>query len=510
MSDLGKRIDGLSPEKRALLEQRLLQQRAAAVSTADAIPRRLAGDPAPLSFSQQRLWFLDQLEPGAPTYNAALPMLVRGPLDVAALRSALETVTARHEAVRTVFAVEGGEPAQVVLDDWSFELPVIDVSHLSPDGRQAEASRLLREESRRPFDLSSDLMLRATIVRLGPDEHILLFQEHHIAFDGWSDRIMFDELAEIYAAQQARRTPQLPELPIQYRDFALWQQRRMQGEFLEEHLSYWRRQLSGAPALLELPTDFPRPQVQTYEGAHHYLSLPSGLALGVRELSRQESTTPFMTLLAAFAGLLYRLTGEDDILVGSPIANRGRAELEGLIGFFSNTLVLRTRVSGNPTFRQLLRRAREVALGAYAHQDLPFEKVVEAVGPVRNPGANPLFQVNFRVQTGVTTPLELPGLSITPMQLDVGFSRFDLAVELQLLDDGLRGYLEYNTALFRQETATKLGRVLGDFLGDVVASPDTPLLALQSLDDTALRPAQSRRRQSIKSFRTRPTPVHEA
>jgi hypothetical protein len=433
----------------------------------------------PLSFPQQRLWFMDELNRGAPTYNAALPMRIRGPLDVDALTHALVAVISRHEALRTVFVLDAEGPVQKVLEDWQLDLPLVDLRDVPDDEREGEAQRLLRERTRRPFDLASDLMLRATLLRLADEEWILNVEEHHIAFDGWSDEIMFGELEELYAARLEGREANLPELPIQYGDFTLWQRRRMDGELLAEQLGYWRRQLAGAPSALRLRSDFPRPEVQTYEGAHLDFELSSDLADGVRELARTESATPYMTLLAAFVTLLYRRTGQDDVLVGTPMANRGRLELEQLIGFFSNTVVMRARLGGNPTFRELVHRIREVALGAYAHQECPFEKVVDAVGAARDASLNPLFQVNFRAQSGEPTTLRLSGLEIEALKIDVGFSRFDLALELQLRENAIRGYLEYNVDLFRPETAERIVDELGQLLADVVAGPDTPLLAFE-------------------------------
>jgi condensation domain-containing protein len=509
-ADLGNRIDKLSAEKRALLERHLLEQQRKKAGE-EAVPRRDRTKPCPLSFSQQRLWFLDQWAPGAPTYNAAVPWRVRGDLDVDALRAALEEVVRRHEAVRTVFDVRDGEPVQVVLDDWSFDLSVSDLRHLREPDRQHEAERLLRAQARRPFDLRRDLMLRATLLRLSEAEHILSFEEHHVAFDGWSDGILFRELAELYAAHRTGRQPDLPELTVQYGDFAVWQRQRLQGALLDEHLSHWRQQLAGTPGSLRMPTDHPRPEVQSFEGAHYHFDLPSGLAESVRSLSRSEGVTPFMTLLAAFATLLYRTTGRDDVLIGSPIANRGRVELENLIGFFSNTLVLRVRLGGNPTFRELLQRVRGVALSAYAHQDLPFEQVVEAVRPARDAAVNPLFQVNFRVQSGPPTALSLPGLELEPIQLDVGFSRFDLALELQLREDSLRGYFEYNTSLFRPETGIRLVGDFGQLLEHVLERPDDRLLALELRGAAAGADGRDPAPAAIRSFRersgaTRPRP----
>jgi len=500
MGELGRRIDTLPPEKRALLEQRLLQRRRLEVD--DSIPRRDPAKPTPLSFSQQRLWFLDQWSPGAPTYNAALPMRIDGALDADAIRGALIRVIERHEALRTVFRVEDGQVVQVVLDRFDFELPVFDLRHLPAQEREAEARRIVLAQARRPFSLTSDTMLRATLVRIADRHHVLSLEEHHIAFDGWSDSIMFRELEELYAAALAGRAPVLPDLPIQYADFAVWQRARMADGLLDDHLTYWRRQLAGFPGTLRLPLDLPRPSVQTFDGVHHHFALPQRLADGVRDLSRRESATPFMTLLAAFATLMYRTTGDDDVVVGTPIANRSRLELENLIGFFSNTLALRIRLGGNPTFRQVVERVREVALGAYAHQDVPFEKVVEAVDPLRDPSVNPLFQVNFRVQSGTPARLELPGLAVTPIQVDLGFSRFDLALELQLRDTAIDGYFEYNTRLFRPETVLGLQGAFTRVLEQALDRPDARILTL-AVPAVESKEIGDGRPSPIRSFRKR-------
>ncbi len=481
--ELSRRIGALSADKRALLEQHLLRRQQVAAD--DPIRRRRPGDPAPLSFAQQRLWFLDQWAPGNPTYNAALAFRLRGDLDVGRLREALALVIARHEAVRTVFRAPAGEPEQVVLADWNFELPE------RPVADPAALPGLLREEARRPFDLTRDLMLRAAVFRTGPDEAVLLLVEHHIAFDGWSDAVLFTELAAAYAALGAGRRPELAELPVQYADFALWQRRRLTGPLLDRLVSYWREQLADAPAQLSLPTDRPRPPVQTFTGAHRPFTAGEGPAAAVRALSREEAATPYMTLLAAFVATLHLWTGATDVCVGTPIANRSRVELEPLIGFFSNTLVLRLRPAADGTFRQLVRQVKEAALGAYEHQDLPFEKVVEAVAPPRNPSRNPLFQVNFRVRTGPVDPLRLPGVRITPLPVDVGFSRFDLAMELALAD-GLAGYLEYNSALLEPGTADAFVRRFLRVLGAAVADPDVPLATLRTAAAAGIRGSRRR------------------
>jgi hypothetical protein len=466
MTDVG----GLSPAKRALLE-RALRQRRQAAGTATAIPRRQGSGPAPLSFPQQRMWFLQQWEPASPAFNGARAFRLRGPLDVAALRRGLETVLERHQSLRTVFSGDR-EPVQIVLERWSFELPVIRVEGL--DALQP----LLRELSREPFDLTSDLMLRATLVELGGEDHALLVRMHHIAADAHSEAVLFSELAECYAASRAGREPRLPELPIQYSDFAVWQRERLQGAELERLSTYWAAALEGAPELLRLPTDRGRPAVQRHEGSHQRFALERGLGDALVALGREQGATFFMTMLAAFAVLLYRLTGEEDVVVGSPIANRNLLELQRLIGFFTNTMALRVRVGGNPSFREVIARARVAALGAYDHQDLPFEKVVELQAPRRDPSYNPVFQVNFRAQATERPALELPEIAVEPLPVDIGFSRFDLALELELGPAALAGYFEYDHDLFEGSTVAGFEQDLQAMLEQVVGDPDEPVLAL--------------------------------
>jgi len=475
--ELSRRIAALSPEKRALLERHLLRPGGAEPDV--PIRRRRPGEPAPLSFSQQRLWFLDQWAPGDPTYNAAMAFRLHGDLATDRLRTAFETVIDRHEVVRTVFRATGGTPEQVVLDDWSFDLPEVRLDGHPEPQRTVLLRDRMRQESRRPFDLTQDLMLRVTLFRLTGDEACLLIVEHHVAFDGWSDAILFAELAECYSALGEGRPAELPELAVQYADFALWQRRRLVGARLDGLVDYWREKLHGAPTQIPLPIDRPRPSVQTFAGAHHHFQAGPELAAATVALSRGESGTPYMTLLAAFAAALYRWAGCTDACIGTPIANRSSVELEQLIGFFSNTLVMRVRPAGKLTFRELVRQVRETALGAYEHQDLPFERVVEALAPPRDPGRNPLFQVNFRVRAGAADSLRLPGLQATPVPVDVGFSRFDLALELQLDDAGLAGYLEYNLALFEPATAGMFVERFLALLRDALARPDVQLFALR-------------------------------
>jgi hypothetical protein len=459
----------LSPAKRALLERALLRDRQAERAKL-TIPRRPDARPAPLSFSQQRMWFLEQWEPGSPTFNGARALRLRGQLDRAVLERSLRTIVERHESLRTV-VVPGGQPTQALLDADTFRLEL-------EQQDEPGLTQRLRELSRRPFDLTAELMLRATLIELGAEESVLLLGMHHIAADAHSDSILFAELAELYEAEMSGRTPALATLPIQYADYAIWQHERLQGVALEELRSYWTQALEGAPELLRLPADRPRPPVQRHEGAHHRISLERHLADALIALAREESATFFIAMLAAFCTLLYRIGGEQDIVLGSPIANRNNVELQGLIGFFTNTIALRIQLGGNPSFREVLRRARAAALGAYAHQELPFEKVVEAVAPKRDPSYNPLFQVNFRAQATERPPLRLTGIDVEPISVDIGFSRFDLALEVEAAAGSLRGYFEYDQDLFDHSTILGFEQNLRTLLEQVVADPETPILAL--------------------------------
>jgi hypothetical protein len=385
----------------------------------------------------------------------------------------------RHEVLRTVYRAEGREPRQVALDDWSLDLPVVDLGHVPGPEKEAELERRLRDEARRPYDLTADLMLRPTLFRLGPDEHVLLFVLHHIASDASSDRVMNRELAEAYAAFAQGREPRLPELPIQYADYAVWQRERLQGAVLDELASYWRGALGDAPERLRLPVDRARPPVQRHLGRHRCFSLAGGLGEAVVELARREGATPYMALLALFDALLYGFTGQDDIVVGSPVAARNQIELEPLIGFFTNTLVLRNHLAGNPAFVELLARVRETTTGAIAHQELPFEKLVEILNVRRDPGFNPLFQVNFRAHAAERQLLQLPGVeTVGSIDIDIGFSRFDLALELQIENGRLGGYFEYDEDLFDPATIDVLAADFEQLVRKVVADPETPILEL--------------------------------
>lgn len=427
----------------------------------------------PLSFAQQRLWFLDQFQSNSAFYNLAAAARLQGDLNVPALEQSLNEIIRRHEVLRTNFVTqEDGQAVQIIHPSTGFSMPVINLQHLPVNEQEIEIQRLAIAQAQQPFDLANQLLIRAKLLVLSPTEHILLFCMHHIVSDGWSMGVFLQETAAIYAAfSQGQPTP-LPELAIQYVDFAVWQRQWLKGDVKDVQLAYWQKQLAGAPALLELPTDQPRPAVQTFQGTHQAFSLSEELTTAIDSLSRQESVTPFMTLLAAFNILLYRYTGQTDILVGSPIANRNHGEIEGLIGFFVNTLVLRTDISGNPTFRELLERVKEVSLGAYAHQDLPFELLVEALQPERNLSHTPLFQVAFVLQNAPMPDIELPGLTLSSFLPDNKTAKFDLTLILEKTANGWLGIWEYNTDLF---VASTIERITGHFqtlLAGIIAQPE--------------------------------------
>jgi amino acid adenylation domain-containing protein len=470
----------LSGKKRAVLEA-LLREQGIGEANAERIPRRTESGPAPLSFAQQRIWFLDQLEPESPLYNIHMGVELSGPLNVPVLQRSIAEIVRRHEALRTTFAVIDDRPVQIINQNAIFKLPVHDLQDLNESERRSRVSAWVEEDARRRFDLINGPVLRANLLRLGETEHVLLLTIHHIVSDGWSVGVFVRELATLYEAYTAGRPSPLPKLSIQYADFAAWQRDWLQGERLEEQLSYWRTQLAGAPPLLELPTDRPRPPVQSYTGAGETLLLSESLSQSLKELSRREGATLFMTLLAAFSTLLYRYSGLHDILVGTPIANRNHADTESLIGFFVNTLVFRTRVSDQMTFRELLVQVREMALEAYAHQDLPFEKLVEELQPERSLSHSPVFQVLLDLQNEPMHDLELHGLRLTPLPFDSLMAKFDLVLTFGETDGRLNGQLEYNTDLFDGATARRMVRHLGHLLEAAVSNPDEQVSRLRLL-----------------------------
>ncbi|WP_164021375.1 non-ribosomal peptide synthetase [Pyxidicoccus trucidator] len=440
--------------------------------------------PLPLSFAQQRLWFLDRLEPNSPFYNMPSVLWLEGTVDVGALERSIAELLRRHEVLRTTFE-EG--PVQVIHPPAPVPLAVVDLSTLPEDQREAEARRLAQEEARRPFDLTRGPMLRAMLLRLGESRHLLSLTLHHIATDGWSMEVLVREAATLYAAFRNGQPSPLPELPVQYADYAAWQRGWLQGDVLDAQLSWWREHLSGAPSLLELPTDFPRPTVRSLKGAMHTRVLPRALADSLQAFSQREGTTLFMALLAGFQVVLSRYSGQDDFVVGTDIANRNHSQTEGLIGFFINQLPLRARLDGDPSFRELLGRVRQTSLGAYAHQDLPFEELVKALNPERSQGHAPLFQVKLVLQNQPASTLEVPGLTLRGEPIDAGTSRLDLTLAVAETPEGLGFSCEYRTDLFEAATIDRLVQHLGRVLEAGAARPESRLSALPLLSEDEQR-----------------------
>ncbi|MFF0746331.1 amino acid adenylation domain-containing protein [Streptomyces sp. NPDC004111] len=444
-----------------------------------------AGRDRPLraSFAQTRLWFLDQLEPGGVSYNIPLTMRVRGELDVAHLATAVSTVVERHEALRTAFTEDGGEPFQRVVAAEPVPVPVVEVPGAA-DEQLDNARALAGAEIAKPFDLSAAPLVRATLLRLAEQDHILLLVLHHVATDAWSQGVLVRELSAVYGALDAGRTPALPALPVQYADYAVWERDRMAGPSLKRQLDYWKQQLSGMEPALELPTDRPRPSIARQEGEAVAWTLPPELVDAARKLGAEEDATLYMTLLAAFQLVLSRYVNNEDVAVGTPVANRGRSEIEGLIGFFVNTVVLRTDLSGDPTYRELLHRVRDVTLGAFAHGELPFEYLVEHVQPERDLSRNPLVQVLFQMLNIPAERLSLGPLEVE--QFDPGrvLTRMDLEFHLMKADDGgLLGHIVFSRALFDRPTVERLLHHLDVVLRSVLADPDRPVSGISLLDD---------------------------
>jgi len=454
------------------------------------IPRRQADGAQPLSFSQKRLWVLDQMEPGNPIYNIPMASRLIGSLDVSALQESLNTILSRHESLRTRYTAVAGEPCQEIYEVSVLPLPVIDLSSLNKAEREAEAMRLVYEEAEKPFDLARDLLIRTRLLRLAPDEHIFLVTMHHIASDGWSFFVFSQELAELYKANRQQQPPQLKQLPIQYADFAIWQQSIEEEEKLAGQLAYWRQQLGGELTTLDLPTDYNRPPVRSFRGEQKTRWLPAALGEAIARLIHEEDVTPFMVLLAGFTLQMHRYSGQDDIIIGSPIAGRNRPELQNLIGFFLNTIVLRTDMSGNPTFRELLRRVRQVCLDAFANQDIPFEKLLEELKVERDLSRTPIFQVFFNMLNFADSTVEMDGLrreSITNPEMG---SKFDLTLYLYEVEKRIQLTLVYNADLF---TAVRMEAMLAQYeslLQQVCANPDLPLVqyTLVHADATAVLP----------------------
>jgi amino acid adenylation domain-containing protein len=470
---------GFSTDELELLAY-LLEEEGIEVEAQQTIFPRQGLDNIPLSFAQQRLWFLHQLEPSSAVYNIPLSMRLRGRLDLSALDRTFNEIIRRHEALRTVFEMRDGEPVQSIAPAMAMSLPVLDLSGLPTTERDALAHQLAIEEQQRPFDLVRGPLWRASLLRLGPEDHLALLTMHHIVSDGWSIEVLVREVATLYQAFTKGAASNLSPLPIQYADYALWQRQWLRGPVLETQLAYWREQLAGMP-MLELPTDRPRPAVQSFRGAQQSRALAKDLSASLEALSRREGLTLFMLLLAAFKVLLSRYTRQGDIVVGTPVAGRNHLETEGLIGFFVNTLVLRTNLSDDPTFLNLLGRVRETVLGAHGHQDIPFEKLVEELQPERDLSRQPLFQVVFVLQNAPRQTLKLPGLSLS-LQGDSGqTAKFDLTLVVHETAQGLVAVCEYNTDLFDDETPSRMLAHFEALLEGIVENPDRAISTLPLL-----------------------------
>ncbi|HXD33570.1 MAG TPA: amino acid adenylation domain-containing protein [Pyrinomonadaceae bacterium] len=484
MENLDKRIENLSSAKRALLELRLKQSATRQSGVAPIVSRKDRSN-APASFAQERLWFLNQLEPNTALYNVPRALRLKGNLDLAALQQAFDKLIERHETFRTRFEFVDGEVRQVIDATGSIQVTLTDLSDLTAAEQESETLRLIQSEATKPFNLATGPLKRVSVLRLGEQDHVLMMTNHHIISDAWSGGILFQELTALYNAVVTGTPSALPSPAVQYADFAAWQREWLQGDELQRQLDYWKEQLAGVSGVLELPTDFPRAQVQYSRGDYKFITLSKELSQQLHELSQRKGVTLFMTLLAGFQILLARYSNQTDIVVGSPIAGRNRAETEKLIGFFINTLVFRAGLSRKATFDSFLSEVRETALQAFAHQDLPFEKLVEELQPERDLNRNPLFQVMFQFQNTASPKLRLEGVEVTALDAATSTAKFDLMLAAREEDDALTCVMEYNTELFKGQTIELMLKQYATLLSKVVARPDELVsnLSLLTADD---------------------------
>jgi amino acid adenylation domain-containing protein len=484
MSETNRQTDAQLSKKQELLAL-LLKKKGISFPSAQVITRRAGDGPCPLSFAQQRLWFIDQLEPDSAAYNMPAAVRLLGDLNRTALQSTLSEIIRRHEALRTTFRMASIEPVQVIGSPVAAHLPLVDLSGLSEQAREALMKKMLAQEAWRPFDLARGPLLRMMLLRLSREEHVFLYVMHHIISDTWSTNVMIGEMGRLYTAFATGRPSPLPELPIQYADYALWQREWLKGERLASQLAYWKQRIGDAPPVLGMMTDFPRPSVQSHRGRQEPFIIDQQTSERLRTLAQQEQSTLFMVYLAAFKTLLYRYTGQETLLVGTPIANRNRSQTEKLIGFFANTLVLRSDPAGDPTFRQFLQQVREVCLGAYEHQDLPFEKLVEEIRPERDLSHIPLVQVMFVMQNTPQdeSPPQLPNLRLGAVASDSGTATFDLALQVSEGAERDHGILEYNSDLFSLASIRRMLSHFRNLLAGIAAHPDRSLASLPLLTE---------------------------
>ena len=505
--------------KQEFLVEPLVEPSNAEQSNSLAIQPASRTQPMPLSFAQERLWVLDQLQPGDPSYNISTAVELTGDLNLSALEQSLNIVIQRHESLRTTFSMVDGSPVQAIASELFVSINYTDLSELPPEQQPLTVQQLIQAEACQPFNLAQGPLLRAQLLCLGKSKHILLFSLHHIIADAWSMGVLVQELATCYQSLINGKPPVLPDLPIQYGDFAVWQRQWLQtadatGQSpLQQHLDYWRQQLRTPLPVLQLPTDFPRPTKPSHQGALQSFTLPPDLVRSLNRFSQQQGVSLFMTLLAAFQILLYRYTQQEDIVVGTDVANRNRAETEALIGFLVNILVLRTDLSGNPTFQELLSRVRDVTLDAYAYQDLPFAKLVEALNPTRSLNHTPLFQVLFVLQNTPMSALDLGNVKVVPLDVDNGTAKFDLALFLTETEQGIQSLWNYRSDLFKPETLAQFSQTFIKLLQQVVNQPQASLSELAGLLPVSsnVMTAPQRKPSKFKQFKSfttvQPKPV---
>ncbi len=472
---------------------RVEQGRRAAKHRPNIIPTSRRDGPQPLSFGQQRLWFLDQLDPGSASYNNCTAITLDGALDSSLLERSLNEIVRRHEALRTLFIYENGQALQRIDAEACLHVPLIHLESLPPEERRAKVDRLTAVEAAEPFDLAQGPLLRAKVLRMEAERFILLLSVHHIVSDGWSMGVLINELSSIYTAYSQGRRPDLPALPVQYADFSAWQRERLQGDVLDEHLRYWRDKLRAIPPVLNLITDKPRPNEFSFCGASYRFELPQPLVTSLEALSAQQGGTLFMSLLAGFALLMHAFSGDKDFCIGAPIAGRSRTELENLIGLFINMLILRMDLNGEPTFLDFFQKVKETTLGAYAHQEIPFELLVEKLRPKRDQSRNPFFQVIFVLANFNLQPLKMDGFQTQFAEIDTGTAKFDLSLYATGQPGGsLACRLEYSTDLFERQTIERMCRVYRRLLEQAAANPEQPVRALlDACEDQKGRPGHN-------------------
>ncbi|MBT6046209.1 MAG: amino acid adenylation domain-containing protein [Candidatus Scalindua sp.] len=475
---LAKDFRKLSPEKQRFILQKLKKKKSEIISAVKIISRP---DDIPLSFAQQRLWFLDQLEGPNAAYTIPVALKIIGKLNVPVLEQSLNKIIQRHESLRTVFDTKNGMPVQLISLELILMIKILDIQSMPDTERNTEMNRLIDEEDLKPFDLSNGPLIRAKLLKLESEEHVFLLTIHHIIYDGWSIGIMLNELSTFYQAYLKEEDYSFQELPIQYADYAIQQHEHFEGDFLQKQSAYWKNQLADIPAVLGIPTDKPHPTERTYQGSRVSFTLSLELSQKLKDLSKREGVTLFMMLLTAFAILLSRYSSQRDVLIGSPIAARNRSELESLIGLFINTLVLRIDLSVNQSFQGLLRQVKRTVLDAYAHQDIPFEKLVEALEPERDMSRTPLYQVGFTLQNIPVSNFDIPGLSFVPLETDKLTAKFDLNLIMSETESGLGGILEYNTDIFHAETIQRMSIHLQNLLNNVIQYPEQLIFSISFL-----------------------------